>query len=432
MWQDIRAIWALLFGVGFMMLGNGLQGTLLGLRAIYEGFSTSVTGIMMSGYFIGMFLGSLLAPQLVSRVGHIRVFAALASAASIAILVHAVFINPVTWTLMRLVTGISYAGLYVVSESWLNDRASNETRGKLLSIYMVITTLGMGGGQFLLNLADPIDPDLFILVSAIVSLGLIPILLTVRPAPVFGAAEKMSVVELYRASPLGVIATVFTGMAHGTIFGLGAVYAARKGFSTEQVSIFMACFLFGGLIFQWPIGFVSDYIDRRRVMAAIALSSAVLAVVILLVPPASVIFYVLTVLLGGASIPMYSMCVAYINDRLEPGQIVAASGGIVMVIGIGLSTGPVAISFVMQFLGPEFFFVGIAMSLAMIFLFAIYRMGQRAAVEVEDQGPMFATGEVGTPVAEIIAPDAVDYVEAVISGDVESLDEPSDDVERKL
>ncbi|MGI9311209.1 MAG: MFS transporter, partial [bacterium] len=279
----MRATWALLVGIGFMMLGNGLQGTLLGLRATIEGFPTFTTGVMMSGYFVGIFIGSVLAPRLVGRVGHIRVFAALASTASISILLHVVYVHPLTWTVMRLITGISYAGLYVVTESWLNDRAGNESRGKLLSIYMVIVTLGLGVGQFGLNLADPKDADLFILVSVVVSFGLIPMLLTARPAPAFEISGKMSLPQLFRASPLAVISNALTGVAHGTIFGLGAVYAAQKGFDTELISIFMACFLFGGLLFQWPLGLLSDRIDRRAIMAAMAgLAVALTALAVLL------------------------------------------------------------------------------------------------------------------------------------------------------
>ncbi len=267
MWKDLGASWAILLGVGFMMLANGLQGTLLGVRAGIEGFSTFNTGIMMSGYFIGMFIGSMLAPVLVNRVGHIRVFSALASLASISILFQGVYIDPWLWMAMRVITGISFAGFYVVTESWLNDRASNETRGKVLSVYMVIVTGSMGAGQFLLNIAKPDAIDLFILISVIISFGLIPILLTVKPAPNFDTSSKMSILELYRASPLAVIGNCLTGMAHGTIFGLGAIYASQVLVDLKLISLFMACFLIGSLVFQWPVGHISDLVGRRGVMA---------------------------------------------------------------------------------------------------------------------------------------------------------------------
>ena len=433
-WFDVRDAWPLFVGVGFIMLGNGLQGTLLGLRATLEGFSTLATGVMMSGYFIGIFIGSMLAPRLVSRVGHIRVFGALASAASIAILVHSILIHPATWFVMRLVTGISYAGLFVVSESWLNDRASNETRGKILSIYMVVTTLGMGLGQFLLNLADPRQVDLFILVSIVVSFGLIPMLLTARPAPAFEFSGTMNLRALFAASPLAVISNTLTGMAHGTIFGLGAVYAAQKGFSTERISLFMAAFLAGGLLFQWPIGFISDRIDRRKMISAMAAFAMVMCLVIVFLEVGNRLYLWCILLLGGAAMPMYSVCIAYANDRLEPEQIVAASGSLVMAAGIGLSAGPILTSMLMTRLGTDFYFVSLAAIFVLMLFFTLYRMGRRAAVDIDDQGPVIAAGQIGTPIAELVAPDAGDYVEAVASGEIEKLDQAEADAptERKL
>jgi MFS family permease len=432
MWKDLAACWAVLLGIGFMMLANGLQGTLLGLRATLEGFSTLTTGIMMSGYFIGIFIGSFLAPMLVKRVGHIRVFSALASLASISILFHGVYIDPVFWMAMRIVTGICFAGFFVVTESWLNDRASNETRGSILSIYMVIVTLGMGAGQFLLNLASPEAIDLFILISIIISVGLIPILLTARPAPVFGASASMSLFELYRASPLAVVGNGLTGMAHGTIFGLGAIYASAVLGDVKLISWFMACFLIGSLITLWPIGYISDRLSRRSVMSAMSIVSIFACLLALVTAKDSLLFYLAIVLLGGAAIPMYSICIAYANDRLEPHQIVGASGSLVMVSGIGLSTGPIIIAFFMDFYGMEYFFWGIAAVFSMILAFTLVRIGSRAGIKVEDQSQLIATGTIGTPIAEFNAPDAIEYAQAVARDETALLDQREDITERSL
>ena len=366
MWRDLGASWAILLGVGFMMLANGLQGTLLGVRASIEGFSTFTTGVMMTGYFIGIFLGSMISPILVKRVGHIRTFCALASLASISILFHGVYIDPWIWMAMRIVTGISFAGFYVVTESWLNDRASNETRGKVLSIYMVIVTGSMGAGQFLLNAGQPEAIDLFILISVIISFGLIPILLTVKPAPAFETSSNMSILDLYHASPLAVIGNCLTGMAHGTIFGLGAIYATAMLGNLNQIAWFMACFLIGSLILQWPIGYLSDVIGRRAVMAMLSAVSILCCLLALITPTDSIWFYLVIVMLGGAAIPMYSITVAYANDRLEPHQIVAASGSLVMIGGIGLMTGPIIIAFFMDLLHVSFYFWGIAAVLKVV------------------------------------------------------------------
>lgn len=405
------------------MLGNGLQSTLLGLRATMEGFPTFTTGIMMSGYFVGIFVGSMLAPKLVQRVGHIRVFAALASLASISILVHSIYISAITWGLMRLITGISYAGLYVVSESWLNDRSSNENRGQMLSIYMFVTTLGLGGGQFLLNLSDPMGVDLFVLVSIIVSLGLIPILLTARPAPAFELSGKMSIGELYRASPLAVVSQVLTGAAQGTVFGLGAVYARQELYDVKLISIFMASFLLGSMIFTWPIGWISDRVNRRLVILGVSMVAIVACIVALILPKSGLAFFIAILILGGVVMPMYSLSVAYANDRLLPEQIVPASGSLVMIAGIGLSIGPVIVSLLMGLFGSIFYFIGIATAFALLVAFTLYRMTITKDIAVDDQKPIVVAGLIGTPVAEYNAYDVEDYVEEMMGGEPENLDE---------
>jgi MFS family permease len=431
MLKNLAACWAILLGIGFMMLANGLQGTLLGVRAGIEGFSTFATGVMMSGYFIGMFLGSMLTPILVNRVGHIRVFSALASLASISILFHGVYIDPWIWMAMRVITGICFAGFYVVTESWLNDRASNETRGKLLSVYMLIVTGSMGGGQFLLNLAQPEAIDLFILISVIISFGLIPILLTARPAPNFSTSSKMSVVDLYRASPLAVIGNGLTGMAQGTLIGLGAIYAAQALTDLKAISWFMACIMIGSLVMQWPVGYVSDRFGRRAMMAALSIVAIVSCVLAPLTPRDSIWFYVVVTLLGGAAMPIYSVCIAYANDRLEPHQIVAASGSLVMVAGMGAMIGPIVIAFFMDLFDVAFYFWGIASVFALILVFTLIRIGARPGVAIEDQHSVVA-GPMGTPIAEYLSYDSVEYAEALSRDDFEALDQQEDITERQL
>ena len=431
MWKDLGASWAILLGIGFMMLANGLQGTLLGVRAGIEGFTTFHTGIMMSGYFIGMFIGSMLAPLLVNRVGHIRVFSALASLASVSILFHGVYIDPWGWMAMRIVTGISFAGFYVVTESWLNDRASNETRGKVLSVYMLIVTGSLGAGQFLLNVAHPAKIDLFILISAVISFGLIPILLTVKPAPNFSTSSKMSLGELYRASPLAVIGNCLTGMAHGTIFGLGAIYAAQVLFNLQSVSLFMACFMIGALIVQWPVGYISDRIGRRAVMAALSVVAIACCMLAIFIPKQGWFFYAIIVALGGAAMPMYSICIAYANDRLEPEQIVGASGSLVMVAGIGAMAGPIVIAWFMDAFSVDFFFWGIAAIFGAIFVFTLIRIGSTPGIAPDEQSHLVA-GPFGTPIAEYLAPGSLEYAEAMARHRVEDLDLREDVTERQL
>ena len=254
----LAATSALLLGMAVLMLGAGLQATLLGVRATLEGFPTAVTGVVMAGYYLGYLGGSLAAPALVQRVGHIRVFAALTSVAAAAILTQAVFVSPWFWTLLRAVSGFCFAGIYVVAESWLNDRADNRTRGRLLSIYMVVIYLGLGLGQFQLNLADPRGPQLFILIAVLISLAVVPMALTAQRAPEFALPQRVSFRELFAVSPLGAVGVLVSGAVSGTLFSLGSVYAAASGFDAAGVAAFMACSILPAVIVQLPVGRWSD------------------------------------------------------------------------------------------------------------------------------------------------------------------------------
>ncbi|MDH3229003.1 MAG: MFS transporter [Alphaproteobacteria bacterium] len=407
MYSAIASAWALLLGIALIMLGNGLQGTLLGVRATLEGFHTTVTGFVMTGYFAGFLVGSVLAPKIVERVGHIRVFAALASLASASALAHAVFVDPWSWGAMRLVTGFSYAGLYVVAESWLNDRATNETRGQILSIYMVIAYGGMTLGQLLLNVANPAGFALFALISVLVSLALVPISLTAVSAPPFDAPARVGLRQLYRISPLGVLGGLGTGMANGMVFGMGAVYARAAGMSVGETSLFMGLILLGGLLLQWPVGRVSDVLDRRKVIVAVTVLATALGLLLALVPGISTHGKLgLVFLLGGTVLPMYSLCGAHMNDHLDASQMVAANSGYVLINGLGASLGPVTVSMAMAAAGPGGFFMALAAVLGAIALFAAWRMTRRASVATEDRGLFVAMPPRTSPFAGALSPEA--------------------------
>jgi len=386
--KAVLGAWALLLGMGMLMLGNGLQGSLLGLRAVSEGFGTTVTGLVMTGYFVGFLAGSVLTPRIVLNVGHVRVFSALASLASVAILVHAVAVEPLTWAVMRFLTGFAYAGLYIVAESWLNDRATNETRGKLLSVYMVVLLAGVALGQLLLNLADPGGVFLFLLTSVIISLALVPISLTVSPAPEFHTITKISIRELFRLSPLGVLGATATGMAHGTLFALGAVYGERIGLSVAEISLLMGATVTGGIVSQWPIGYLSDRFDRRRVIVAVALLAAIFALLAASFGETSFALLLgLAFLFGCMTLPMYSLCIAHANDYLEPKQMVQAGATLIFVGGVGACFGPPLAATLMGAVSPSLFFLFLGIVHAAIGLFAVYRMSQRPSKPLEEQMP---------------------------------------------
>ena len=371
--------WALFFGFALISLAHGLQGTLIGVRAVVEGFSFISTGFIVAGYYVGYLTGSIVIPIFLKRVGHIRVFAALASLASIAILLHSVFIEPYMWFFIRILTGISLAGIYVIMESWLNDKATNETRGQILSIYMIITFSFLGMGQFLLNLSDPAKVDLFILVSILLSFALLPILLSVSEAPNITNPKKFSLKRLFVISPLGFVGAFFTGLAHSAILGYGAVFAAAKGFGIFEISIFMVIVTSFGALFQWPIGYISDKIDRRIILITVTLIASALSLFIVASSYISlIIFFLLLAIYAGMSLPMYSLTVAHTNDFLQQDEIIGASSAFAILVGLGAICGPITASFFMNIIGPDGFFVYLFVVHGLLGLFGLYRMAKRS------------------------------------------------------
>lgn len=387
MFTAVRSIWVLFVGLALIMLGNGLQGTLLGVRASLEGFTTATTGLVMTGYYIGFLVGSIFIPRLVNSVGHIRVFAALASLASSSVLLHTIFVDPGLWIGMRLVTGFSYAGLFVVVESWLNERSTNETRGKMLSLYMIVSLSFMILGQLLLTLAPAEQPELFILTSVLVSLALVPISLTVIAAPAIAQTPPIRIRDLYHRSPLGVIGAFGTGIANGTLLGMGAVFASSIGLPIQQVAYFMIAAILGGLLLQWPIGYCSDVFDRRTVITVVTfLAMLCAAAATLVVESQSIALFILVGLFGGAHLPMYALCIAHTNDRLPIEQMVAASGRLLLIFGCGSSLGPITAALLMTQFGAVGFFWWLTIIHGGLGLFALYRMTRSAATPIEEQG----------------------------------------------
>ena len=294
-----RAVRILLVGMAFLMVGNGLQGALLGVRAQIEGFGFAVGGAVMAAYFVGFLFGTAVAVRFLAAVGHIRVFAALASTASSAAILHVVWVNPITWALLRLVFGLCLAGLYVVVESWLNDMATNANRGRILGGYMVVMMGGLGTGQLLLISGDPASFELFVLVSVLVSLALVPITLSATTAPPLVVPEPLSLRQLVATIPTGAVTAFWAGAAHGTLLGLAALYAKSEGLSDVRIALFTAAAPFGCVVLQWPIGWLSDRVSRRGVIGLAAVAAALAAGVSLLTTPGSALSLLFMFLFGG-------------------------------------------------------------------------------------------------------------------------------------
>ncbi len=417
--KEVKKSWALFLGIGTMMIAHGLQLQVMGIRSVVENFNVVTTGIFMSGYYVGYFLGSHTTPKLVQKVGHIRVFAAFASLASLSALVAAVYVNPFMWTLSRFITGISLVSCYVVTESWLNDRATNKNRGQLLSTYMIILYFGLAIGMLLLNLSDPKNYEPFILVSVLLSLALVPILLTKRAAPKFKKIGTISILELYKISPLGAVSSFCTGIIHAAFFSLISVYATLAKFTIFETSILVFIATISGVFSQYPIGYFSDFFDRRKVIVVTTMGSAVFALLAMIIAGSSlakmylaiglsfskIFFFISVGLYASLCLPLFSLNLAHTNDFVPKEKFVAAGGGLQLIFGIGAISGPILCSMFMQIFDLNGFFIFLVILHAVIAIFGIYRMKVRQTVENPDSTftPMPANI---TPTGLTLDPDA--------------------------
>lgn len=383
--------WSLFAALALLLLGIGLLGSLLGIRAHLEGFDTAVTGVVLACYYVGFMIGSKLAPIVVNRVGHIRVFAGLAALASTSVLVQSVAINPIVWGLSRMVTGTCLAGLYVVAESWLNASATNQTRGRLLSLYMVVVMGGIGGGQLLLGVADPAGFGLFIMAAALISVAVVPISLSVSPAPSFDVPERMRLRQLWEKSPVGVTGGVATGIANGAVFAMAPVYGIAVGMSVSRISLFMATMIVGAVVLQIPIGAWSDRVRRRRSIVIVNLVAAGAALAVALSQPSSDWQLLAAFLLGGTSFPLYSLNLSHVNDLLEPRQTIAAASLFVFITGAGSVLGPLGTSLLMARIEPDALFWAIGGVHLAVALYVVYRILVREGVPVAQQGRFLST-----------------------------------------
>lgn len=382
----LASSWALLLGMLLLMIGNGLQGTLLGVRGGLEGFSTLQMSFVMSGYFLGFLGGSRLAPEMIRRVGHVRVFAALASIISAALILFPAVTEPWAWIALRVVIGFSFSGVYVTAESWLNNSATNETRGKSLSLYMIVQMAGIVTAQGLLALGDPSGFILFIVPSVLVSISFAPILLSISPTPAFSTTKAMSIRALFEVSPLGCIGAFLLGGVYSAMLGMASVYGSQAGLSVAHISAFVAMIFVGGLMLQYPIGWLSDRADRRRLILFVAGIGGLGAVLGMLTQVNFIVLLGAAFVIGGTTNPLYSLLIAHTNDFLDQEDMAAASGGLIFLNGIGAVAGPLVTGWIMGVIGPSGFFMFIAVLMGLLAVYAAYRTTRRDAPSSDDTG----------------------------------------------
>jgi MFS family permease len=377
LFKTLGTVVSLLLSYGLLLLANGLFSTLLGVRTQVEGFSSTLVGFIVAAYFFGLLLGGLFAGRVVTRVGHIRSFAVFASLMSVSALLFPIFVTPLAWMILRMLGGFCMAGMIMVTESWLNEAASNKTRGQILSFYMITNYFAAGSGQFLLTAGDPSQYQLFSLASILFSLALLPVLLTRAKAPVPVHSKRMHVWTLYRLAPLGVFGVFCCGLINSSIHGLGPVYATNMGFSEAELSTFMAVMIMSGLFLQWPIGHLSDRIGRGPLLVYIPVLVALAAIWIVFTYEYKLILLGAMVF-GALVFTLYSLGAATANDMVTANQRVQVAGALLITYGAGAVTGPIVAGQFMTQLGPQGLFFYFALICLLLSAFAIMMRRRRA------------------------------------------------------
>ncbi len=404
--KALLSIWPLFLGLSLIMAGNGLQGSLLGIRATLEGFGNFSIGFVISGYYWGFLMGSRLVPKMIENVGHVRVFGALSAIASTTILIHSMIPEVFIWFLMRLLTGFAFSGIFIVSESWLNNASNNKNRGQMLSIYMIVTEGSLIFGQLLLGTANPMGFELFLLTSIIISIAAAPILITAAQVPDFEALESLSLIKMYRISPLAIIGMFIFGISNSMIFGMLSVWGTQSGMDNKMVAFMMSSWTIGAVIFQWPIGKLSDIFDRRLIITITAFISSILVILTGIVEKFDFYIFLFVIgLYGGFSLPIYSLCISYANDYLSPKQMTSAAGSLIFAMGLGMIVGPPLVSLSINIFGLDGFFPIIGLTHFILGAYALWRMTQRAPVPQEGQGGHIPVPIKASAIAVSLSPE---------------------------
>jgi len=367
--KRLLVVWPLLLGIGILTTSNGLQGTLLSLRAQAEGFPIAITGIIMAMYYAGFLIGCRYIPNMIASVGHIRVFAALASMASTTVLIHGLFVNPWLWIPVRMLTGFCFSGLFIIAESWLNKISNKSQRGTIFSAYVSIVYGGLFTGQFLINIASLDSINLFILVSIMISLAIAPITLTNKKTPGYAKPQSIAFKEMINISPLAMTGVFIAGICNATMLTLGPIYAKTINMPTSEITIFMGIYILGNTVFPAFLGPLSDKIDRRMVIKF----TAIVGIICALMTVADSYHYPLIFILGGMITSIYSVSITHMNDQIKKEQIVSASRSLILFNSLGSMSGPIIAGFLLSYFGSQSFFTMISLYLGVLLIVAFYR-----------------------------------------------------------
>jgi MFS family permease len=398
---QVRSLLAAIF---ILMAGSGFLSTLIGLRLERAGSGTMAIGTVATAYFAGLAVGALRTRGIVYRVGHIRAFAAFVSLLSANTLTYALVNNPIVWTGLRFIDGLCVAGVFICLESWLNARAEPETRGSILANYMIALYSGQAIGQLLLNIGSDRSVP-FLIASILISIAILPVVLTRIEAPPLHESEFISLRSLFHSSPLGVIGAVTTGLMLGAFYGLAAVHLRRLGLDLSQTSTFMSVVILGGVVLQWPLGRLSDQFDRRLVIVVCFASAMVASLALAMISTPGIALLVFGGLFGGLSFTLYPLCVAHTNDRLHPSCRVAASGRLILLYSVGATLGPVGAAVFITLVGSTGLFLFIGACAGLTLIYGLWRQHATSPVPEELQQPYQILPRT-TPVAAMLDPNA--------------------------
>jgi MFS family permease len=389
------ALAAVMSGIAVVSVGNGLLAVFLAVRMTVEQFPTVTIGVVVTGYSAGFLVGCLLVGRAIRRVGHIRSFAVFAGLMATASLAFAVHVHPLSWLALRLVTGFAAAGLFVVAESWLTEKVPSAQRGRVFGVYMISNKIAYGCGQLLLMAGDPAGLALFMIASACFSLCLLPVALTRAESPGVPDLAGFGLRDLYRVSPVAVVGCFIAGVNNNSVVGVGPVYAAGLGLGTGEIAWFTALVQFGSLLLQYPIGRLSDVIDRRRVLVIAGAGTVLLALLIMALGERSTPgLLALAALYGGISFTLYPLCVAHAADHVEARHLVAVSGGLLLAWAAGATIGPVLATLIMAQAGPGGLFLFVALATSLLILFTLWRMTRRPPPPSSEPAPFVPAPEM--------------------------------------
>jgi MFS family permease len=384
---NLRHLIPLLTAAGILLAGNGIQGTLITLRAASEGFGPAMIGLIGTAYFAGFALSCVVTPRLIRNVGHIRVFAALATTASAGTIALVLLVDPYVWLMIRFTTGFCFSGLFMVMESWLNASSRNTDRARVFSVYRLVDLGAVAGAQYLLPVFGTGGFELFAVTAIFFSLSLVPVSLGDRSSPKPPEKFSFNMRDVWLISPLACLGVLTLGLTNSAFRFIGPLYASKMGLDTAQIATFIAANIVGGAILHYPLGHLSDRYDRRWLVIVATFGAALAGIFLSWVEPGAIgTIYFGSFLFGAFAIPLYSLSVAHANDRATGSQYVLVAAGLLFIYALGASVGPFLASLVIDRFGAPAFFIYTSVMHASLILASLFRMARRPRVSKDDTG----------------------------------------------